>query len=223
MLAAPVRVAGVVTDAKGTPLAGVSIDHTGIRSRSVETDAQGRFDIGTRAPAIVFRKIGYQSKYWRVSEDRALAITLSGVVARLADCAQFSKCVTLSGWSSEFCFPRIRGTKVSEQVNDIDYGARLFSFKIPGGRVWIRHGSGPMWGPGWPLDSDVWSATNYSEKVFSDHDGHPVIDARGESSDGKYWRSLGHFGESAAYREVSKQDAALLDRVLDGVCLVTPK
>jgi len=40
-----------------------------------------------------------------------------------------------------------------------------------------------------------------------------------KSADGKLWRSLSEFGESASYRDANEADAHLLDRVLDGVCI----
>jgi hypothetical protein len=75
-----------------------------------------------------------------------------------------------------------------------------------------------MWSFGLPFDEDVWSATQYSETDYRDPDGLLVIDARGKNANGECWRVLGHFGETAAYRKVTQDQAGLLDKVLDSAC-----
>jgi len=80
------------------------------------------------------------------------------------------------------------------------------------------HGSGPNWSFGLPVTSEVWQSTEYQETVFGT-DPFITIDARGRTADGKLWRSLSEFGESASYRDANEADAHLLDRVLDGVCI----
>jgi hypothetical protein len=108
---------------------------------------------------------------------------------------------------------------VGKPGNDIDYGQRVFWVKTQSGTAGIQHASGGMWGPGLPLNEDVWSARDYVEKSYIDRDGLGIIDARGSSIDGKCWRVLGHPFETASYRNVPEHDTALLDRVLNGVCV----
>jgi hypothetical protein len=223
MLPRPVRISGVVTDGDGMPLSEIRIGHAGIRDKGgireviIRTDSQGRFDIETRAPAVVFRAFrGYQSKYWRVSENRDLKIALASQVPRMKQCGASFGFVSLNGFMGRFCFPRVRGVNVTKQDNDVDYGMRVFWVATRSEKVAIRHGSGGMWGDGTPFDAEVWSARDYVEKTYSDPEGVNISDARGKSVDGKCWRVLGHAFESASYRNVSEQDAALLDRVLDG-------
>ncbi|MBI2681318.1 MAG: carboxypeptidase regulatory-like domain-containing protein [Candidatus Solibacter usitatus] len=217
MLPKAVRISGVVTDSDGKPLSQVWIDHTGAGVETVRTDTQGRFDIETRAPAVVFRAYrGYQSKYWRVSENRNLTVTLTGPVPRMNECRASWGFVSLNGSMSRFCFPKVRGVRFTKPRNDTDYGKRVFWVVTSGGEVAMQHASGAMWGDGTPFDRDVWSARDYVEQTYSDPEGVNIRDARGKSADGKCWRVLGHAFESASYRDVSEQDAALLDRVLDG-------
>jgi len=120
---------------------------------------------------------------------------------------------------SEFCLPKIRGITVTGQHNDIDYGQRQFLLQIPTGRKGIQHAAGPLWGSGLPLDEDVWSAVEYSETDYRDLEGFTVLDARGRSSSGECWRVLRRAFETASYRKVSPDEASLLDKVLDRVCL----
>jgi hypothetical protein len=46
-----------------------------------------------------------------------------------------------------------------------------------------------------------------------------VIDARGRTTNGKYWRSLGSHNETISYFDVPPQAAARFDKVLDHICV----
>ena len=198
------------------------INHTGLAPANSQTDSRGRFEIETRAPAIVFRKGGFQSKYLRIDNghDNSLAIVLADPAPHMKPCTGASRCSSLGYFGSAFCLPRVRGVNVSQQGNDVDYGYRSFWIATPNGRVGVQHGSGPMWGSGLPFDQDVWSATDYSETTYQDREGFLITDVRGKSSDGKCWRVLGHAFETVSYRAVSAQAAATLDRVIDGACIM---
>ena len=128
-------------------------------------------------------------------------------------------CVFLKYFGNAFCLPKVRGVHVSKQGNDVDYGYRSFWIATPEGKVGVQHGSGPLWGSGFPFDQDVWSAAAYRETSYQDREGFLITDARGETTDGKHWRVLGHAFETVSYRGVSAQDAAVLDRVIDGACI----
>src|SRR5215469_10219490 len=62
-----IRLEGVVVDRDGKPIPGVHVDHHGNLRQTVSTDADGRFDFQTKAPAIVLRKEGYRSQFMRTS------------------------------------------------------------------------------------------------------------------------------------------------------------
>lgn len=208
MLPQSVRLSGIVMDSDRKPLRDVWINHTGVRIENLKTYPQGRFDVETRAPAIVFRKSGFQSTYWRVHEDRNLAITLVGPAPRIKECGGFSNCVALKGFGSfsTFCLPKVPGVKISKQGNDIDYGRRLFWVGTDSGKAAIQHAAGGMWGSGLPEDEDLWSARQYTEISYIDREGFGIIDARGKSIDGRCWRVLGHAFETASYRNVPEQE-----------------
>jgi hypothetical protein len=216
----PVTVAGVVMDSVGRPLASVWIHHTGILKENIQTDTRGRFEIATRAPAIVFRKSGFKSQYWRVLENRRLTITLAGSVPPMKPCEATSQCAHLTVLVSGFCLPKLSGVNVAKQGDDSDYNQIIFLVKTPDGKQAIQLAAGATWGPGLPSNEDVWSARDYSETSYIDRKGLNILDARGKSADGKCWRMLGHAFETASYRNVPQQDIALLDQVLDGACLV---
>lgn len=214
-----VRLSGIVTDSGGRPLRGVAIDHTGIMGSTLRTNAQGRFELHTRAPAIVFRKIGFNAKYYRIERYDTIEITLEPISRILKSCSPTSKCLSLDVLLSAFCLATVRGVTASRQSNDVDYGQREFSIQTQNGVEGIQHAAGPLWGSGLPLDEDVWSAVKYEEKEYLDGEGFQVLDARGSYPTGERWRVLGRAFETASYRKVSADEARVLDEVLDGVCL----
>jgi hypothetical protein len=175
--------------------------------------------IQTQAPAIVFRKDGFNGKYYRVERDAIIDIKLAPVADSLKTCPSFANCLSLHGFMSAFCLPKVRGVDATEQSNDIDYGQRMFLIRGSSGRKGIQHAAGPMWSFGTPLDEEVWSAVEHSETGYRDLEGFLIVDSRGKSADGKCWRVLGHAFETASYRKVAPDEAKLLDKVLDGVCL----
>jgi len=211
------RISGVVSDSLARPISGASIQHLGRLIAEVVTDSSGHFEISTRVPAFVIRKIGYESAFVRTEAARSIQITLKQSEAKIPACSNKTECTSV-GRGTVFCFASVTGVTFSEQINDIDYGNRIYSVKSQRGRQTMSHGGGPMWGFGMPSDEDIWSSTEFSEKTFR-YDTSFIIDAKGRTNAGKFWRFVGKFGESAAYHDVDKQSAALFDRVLDGVCI----
>jgi hypothetical protein len=220
MLQSPVHLSGIVTDTDGKALADVSIQHALLKDQQGKTDGQGRFDIRTQAPAIVFRKDGFTGNHYRVQRDDTLQIKLEPA-RQFPACRSSSDCVSLKGWPSRFCFQRVHGVKVTAQGNDIDYGQRWFVIQTPAGKRGFQHGAGGMWSFGLPFDEDVWSATEYIETDYRDPEGFLIIDARGQNVNGECLHVLGHFGETASYRKVSQDQAGLLDKVLDSACVLS--
>ena len=225
LLPSPVRLAGIVTDSAGQPVPDVWICHSGLTLANTKTDSRGRFDLRTRAPAIVFRKGGSQSKYLRVADgnENPLTIVLAGPPPQMKACLAESHQLSLRYFGSAFGIPKIRGVSIGKQSNDVDYGCRAFWIATPVGKAAGEHCSGAMWGSGWPLDDVVWASTEYRENSYQDHDGGMITDARGRSADGTRWRVLGHWAESVSYRGVSERDAAVLDQVIDDTCVMATR
>jgi hypothetical protein len=218
LLPSPLNVSGLVVDASGNPIANALIENTDENKKSLKTDVHGEFAFTTRAPSFVIRKPGLQSVFLRSTDSTSIKVTMETSEEVLPSCTAQSACKTIDGWRSIFCFPIVDGVKVSEVGSDIDYGQRLFTVKTKGGVKGIGHGAGPMWGFGIPMNKDVWSSIKYSEKTFLVGNTF-MVDARGVTATGKYWRSLGTFGESATYYDADQDAAELLNRVLDGICL----
>jgi hypothetical protein len=215
-------VSGVVSDSLGVPIPGASIHHLGRLSREGSTDSTGHFALSTRAPAFVISKIGYESAFVRTENAHSVQIILKQIQGRIPACSSKNLCTSVNGFGNVFCLTGVKGVKISDQVNDIDYGNRIYSVKSKSGRQVMQHAGGPMWGAGLPFDENVWTSIEYSEKTYANGSQY-VVDARGKSSSGKLWRSIGRFGETASYYDVDHGSATLFDRVLDGMCIQQEK
>jgi hypothetical protein len=215
LLPDPQTVSGRVVDESGQPIAGAHIDHSDVKEQEqLFTDEMGRFHVDTRASAIVIRKHGFDGQLVRIGSTAPLRIVLERAT-QLPVCR--STCIGLKGAESSFCFPPVANIRVSEQGKMGDSVMREFMVPTADGPREVLFGTGPTWSLGIPFTGDVWEAVEYLEKdyILGDSD---VIDARGKNSDGKLWRYVGTFGESASYYEVDPRDAALPNRFLDGVC-----
>jgi hypothetical protein len=205
------HVSGVVTDQSGNPIQAARVDHIGAPvinapgvpssepSGAQATDAAGRFQITTEAPAIVVRKPGYESERLLIRGDEAFSIVLRPI--RPAVC----KVNPPPRWQKK-------------QANDIDYSGTWFVVKTTEGKKGIISGRGPSYSWGAPSDRDIWTSVDYYEIMYPDG----IIDARGHTSDGKYWRSKTVFGAAAQYYGVDATVAQQLDCVMDTINLPKP-
>ena len=212
------HIVGVVVDQDGKPVAEAYIGHTDDRRQAHKTDADGKFVLDTKAPAVVIRKTGYRSEVVRTKEASDVQIRLQKSNAIFHVCTNGGQYQRLEGWGASFQFSKVPGIKASRQGQDIDYGIRSYYIDTKQGPKGIRHGSGPLWSSGEPLDSDVWRSSNYEETTY-EIGVYTIIDARGQFPDGTRWRNLGKLGESASYGNVDEETAKILDRFLDGACL----
>jgi hypothetical protein len=214
LLQAPEIVTGVVLDDAGKPIAGAHIDHSDVQAREqLFSDDRGRFQIRTRAPALIVRKLGYDGQLVRLSKAPSIRVILHRATHRLPPCA--AHCRTLDTQASAFCLPSITGIKAGEQGHYEDTFVR--SLTLPDGGEML-HGAGAHWSLGIPYTGDVWESADYSEHGYIAN-GDDIVDARGIAPGGKLWRYLGRFGESISYYEAEQGTAAAFDRVIDGVCL----
>lgn len=216
LLEKPKSVSGVVVDPSGNPISGAHIDHTDVKDQEdLFTDDQGRFRFQTGAPAIVVRKLGFDGQRVRLQSNTPVRVVLRPATKVLPKCT--AKCPTLKNADSVFCLPKIPGVEATEPGWYADTVTQVYRVSTQDGQRELLHGAGPTWTLGIPYTGDVWEAPEYSEEEYRLGDSD-VVDARGKSPGGKLWRYLGRFGESASYYEVDPGGAALLDKVLDGVC-----
>ncbi len=219
---------GIVVDEFGMPLEGARIGHTDTTRQFDVTDARGFFGMNTRAPLVVVRKAGFESATLRPDQEGAKSTVTLRKLAKpsLPECSREPPCPYATGAFSLLCFQRVSGFSATSGF-DIDYSYRVYSLRADsvlralfgGKRGSIMHGAGPLWNSGMPVDQEVWSSVAYAESAYSAGE-RTILDSRGSSSDGKHWREIAAFGESAGYRNVDEATAKLLDQFLDRVCVL---
>lgn len=184
---------GVVVDSEGKPIANAQIDHSNDLRKAHQTDANGRFELDTRAPILVIRKPGYRSEFVHTQEAEEIRITLqqSGKERTFPSCSKSGSYIGIDGWRSTFRFPRVSILKA---------GGRAATLTTA--RETTR---------------DVWRSIKYEEIAYK-FGKATIIDARGQVPNGQRWRYLGMLGESASYSDVDEATAKVLDSFLDGVC-----
>ncbi len=191
-----VSITGTVVDSNGKAVSGARIAHIADLYASVEADASGRFSVQTNRPAIVIRKPGYVSRFFRTDRALPAQVTLDAATPR------------------PVCEPvRIPGMKESSQ-RDIDYTTVFETIETPDGPRSIRHGNGPLWSSGQPFYELVWSSVEYTEVMYASW----IVDARGKTAGGRYWRYFGRVGESSDYEGVNLATAEIFNRKMDGDC-----
>jgi hypothetical protein len=224
--ATPITVSGITVDSSGKPVQGVRIEHIAVRSQigivepSAETDANGGFRFDTIAPAIVFRKNGFDSQFARIPGSQSeLRIVLQAAPVKDAIPIRrtASECVSVT--TGILCLPKVKGVQIGNTGGSIDAFERSFTVRTASGPWQMIHGAGPSWGGPNPRSREAWSSVAYKERI-REGDGIQVIDASGRTSDGKVWRSVAVSGESAFYFDLDADAAAIMDRVLDGLCLI---
>jgi hypothetical protein len=183
-------ISGVVVDNGGTPVQGARIEHGKTRVGQ-STDTDGRFEFETDAPAVVIRKAGFQSHFLRTdgAEGARIMLDPAGPVAA--------------------CTLDTVPKHTVKTGQDIDYTSTATIVKTKDGQAALVCGRGPFWSFGVPPDYLVWESVEYSEIVTSGDGG--IVDARGKTKDGKYWRYRGTFGSSCSYSKVDQTTAAVLD------------
>ena len=209
----PATITGIVTDESHKPLADARIDHTGRAvviaaahlaigpsPGEIRTDSKGRFRAVTAATAIVVRKPGYESQRVRVMGDAEVEVTLHRI------------------GTSPRCKLAAAPAFKTKEANDVDYVATWYYIETKEGPRGIISGSGPLYSFGAPSDSQVWTSVEYTEVMYE----NGIVDAAGQTADGKYWRSRTVLGAAAQYYNEDRETAERLDCVMDHVPVKLP-
>lgn len=61
-------ITGIVSGVDGKPIGEARIEHSDSGRETIQTDAKGKFNFYTRAPAVVLRKVGYRSRWLRTAD-----------------------------------------------------------------------------------------------------------------------------------------------------------
>lgn len=219
LLPKPRHVQGVVVDQKGRPISGAWVyqnhDHYSARM----SDERGHFDLNTNSTVLVIRKAGFHSGILRASEANLFSVVLltTGRPKPYPTCPADGSAEGIGGIFN-FQIPASSGLKVSEVNYGVDSHSRSYGADASKGTKGILHGIGSAWSFGFPSDQEIWSSTRYEETTFQ-IGRYPIVDGKGQTKDGNWWRYLGWAGESASYSHMNEKAAKLLDQVLDSACL----
>src|SRR5580658_5741550 len=103
-----VHITGFVVDLSGNPVSGAAIVHAG--PTMPVTDAEGRFELDTFAPAFVVRKSGFRSEFVRINSANVPRVTIQ----KLNETLTFPTCsggglIGIKGFQAQFRFHKVRG------------------------------------------------------------------------------------------------------------------
>lgn len=215
------HISGTVVDEDGKPVAGVRLDHLDDQRHEYRTDENGWFELDTRAPAFVLRQDGFRSQLLKTQSTVESRVVLHQASGRSSfpPCSVTGRYVGHDVGGSRFRFLEMRDVKAGPWASDIDYVTRKYLARAKSKNRAIQHSSGPLWGLGLPSVLDIWRSNSIDERAF--RFGRTLItDSKGTLDNGNRWRSLGMFGESASYSDVTEATAQILDRFMDEACLM---
>jgi hypothetical protein len=213
------HIGGIVLDSDGNPVSGAQIGHTGNGFQAPHTDSSGRFELETKAAAFVIRKAGFRSERVPTQDATGIHITLHRLQRpAFPACPDAKSRERVYPLAAAFQFPKIPGIKSSRPSRDVDYVSRRYYVETKSGREAVLYGHGPSWTLGVPENTQVWQSVYYDEVAY-DFAGFPIVDARGQLSNGNRWRYVGMVGESASHSGVDEEGAKTLDKLIDGACL----
>jgi hypothetical protein len=200
----PVPVEGTVQDESGNQIQGARVDHAPFTRNGFgpETDSQGHFTVQADGPAVVIRKPGFDSYFLRTDGTNPVHVIMKSF-------KPWPECVFAAA-----ILPKVKVVT----GGDVDYTTTSRILETKEGPKALQDGKGPLWTVGMPNTSEVWSSVEYVEHIEVVNGPLWVIDARGKTKEGKYWRYRGMLGQSSAYGNVDQPTAALMDRLIGGHC-----
>jgi len=216
------HITGIVVDATGKPIVAATVDHTGDGDLH-QTDPSGRFELDTRAPAIVIWKAGYRSQLVRTQTGGDVQIILQTEAREFPICSDARAYLGIDTSGARFQFLQRKGFLATnpEQLREGSRGGVRFYYidsqpPLPG----IQHLYVSDARFGRPPDQLVWESIKFEESILlAAGDDGAVLDSRGEDANGKRWRTLGKYGERVDYNEAVEEVASRLDEFLEGACL----
>lgn len=226
VLCVAAELTGTVVSKSGKPLAGVVVISRGRPlgpSGSVETDQTGSFKLLSPrnkedGKVIFFSAPGFLPQIKIVDESTTkvhLVLEESAGHERIIlSCADTPLSVKRLGFRLRAPVPR--GAKVDKRrgLHGSGWEIRLGSKK-----KWLT-----LWGyfgqyaHSYPSDHSLLTSTEYTIQAW--RSGHyEGVDFRGRSDDGTRWRYLALFGEEIQYERRTDEEATILDKIVDGVCV----
>jgi hypothetical protein len=211
------QLSGAVKSPAGQPLANVYVFYSRSLRDIAETDDRGTFSLPYFETVISFRRAGFRP-LTRIVDP---SITKLDVV--LEDAAPSQWLIPRCGDEEKrrrvgfILRMRVPKESVARKGRDADYENFAIGYGAKSSRVWLSGIAGPYGSLGIPPYAWILDATEFSERSFKAGDIEGS-DMRGRLRDGKYWRYVGRLGESIEYSDLTQEQAAYFDRIIDGAC-----
>ena len=190
------------------------------RGSYAASSIEGHFVFTTDANAALFRKVGFASERVLLTDATDLRLILRRApIPKISLCNDAAACVHNGTWESALCFPNVAGIGVGPIQSGIDTVSREFSIA----RQKLHVVSGYAGSSDLAWDPRLWASAEFSESVYQAPEtavlvSTEVLDARGKTANGGYWRYVGVKPESVEYSDVPRAVAARFDALIDGAC-----
>lgn len=233
----PAPVSGLVTNAAGQPLAGVTVSSgSGSEQSAATTGADGRFQLGNSTDVLHAQLDGYQPLTLLINPPagdlrlqlHAIALSpLTGALIAPPCTAHQTKDhaavrIGTPGAGLQFTVPR-----KDWSVHDLGQGdlhAFVLQPRHSRAQLILRFGANAI--PSLPEDRYFLESSSFTQRAILVDDGSgpsPLdsvgIDSSGIFSDGSRWRYLATAVSGATYDHATPPDAALFDAVIDTLCV----
>ncbi len=230
-------ISGIVTTADGRPIGGVTVIGSSWtccpdRKESVKTDQNGSFHIEHPGEVLhFFPDIGLQPLSLVVTPEMSnIKVTLSPTSSNLllqacGDPRRGFERLGEGRYGLQFDLPA-KAVKLIHGKTDVDYVVHQVEAK--GSHDRIQFWFGPYAMDMIPDDQRLIESESFETHsivmakgaVPGSDGGFAGVDTRGRLPDGKMWRQAGFGAQGPRYYDVSPENAALFDRIIDSACWI---
>jgi hypothetical protein len=218
---------GVITDAAGTPVAGVDVYSQTVnccqpRVKQTRSDGTGHFALGNAGQVLSLVKVGYSPQNLVLERGRTdLHIILdrsSEEGWKIPNCTKNADKGQFSGLPLSVSIPE---DLHSEQLSSAPNSPFIIHHKV--GYPYIRLFKADPSAPYSQMASHVFSSGKFSQRNALNEEGQTIgMDAKGARDDKIFWRVLALSGqEIVEYYVASRETADLFDGIIDSACVQT--
>jgi len=224
-------VTGVVLGPSGVPIPDVLVagfHHNpagGYESRSVRTDATGRFELTEVGPAVFFRAPGFKPETRVIRSTDPVQIPLqeaAGSQWNVPSCSLAQPVHKIFGSALRVSFPK--GTKSKRSVGDDTWEDIVRFDHDPTQQLYIWEGPGnynpkPLLSSVFAREEWILEASAISERVLVNNNNVVAVEVLGRDKSGNRWRWIQHQVGVMYYHRVHDDAASFFDSALDSICV----
>lgn len=223
---AATELTGTVRSKSGKPLAETWVFSSEYGRAVTGADGRYKMDVGNLVPGdrrvLCFWNEGFRPLIKVVDrstpETDVILEEFNGTERVIPTCGKANKSEKRLGTFLRVLVPKGAAIKKSRGFEAQDFHIFVGSGKK---RLWVLGISGIHTTKGFPEDKWILTSREYTMQPWRDESGNLGVDVRGRSEDGTYWRYLGFWSEAVMYSEVTKDEAAVLDQIIDSVCFLS--